>query len=238
MTGLPLIGGVAKPGSKNRSGLHRPKDDHFPTRREAVFPLVRHLALPPDIWEPACGEGHIAEVMGEYGYNVTATNLVDRGYGETGVDFLLETQRRAPVIVTNPPFSLDEEFVLHALELEVDIAVFFLRLKWLCGADRHRRIMGPTPPCLVLPIIERVTFYAGDTPEAEQPGWNTEDFAWFVWRRIKNRKYFIGAPTIHALSRDDGEQLDIFKADVPRIPGPKTGSTSGDTKPRNKRRSK
>lgn len=201
-----MTGQKAKPGSKNRSSVDRPEDDHYPTPPEAVYPLIRHLALPQKIWEPACGEGHIAEVLREYGHKVVASNLIDRGHGETGVDFLATTELRAPVIMTNPPYALDEEFVLHALSLKPDLAIFFLRLKWLCGADRYRRIMGPTPPCLVLPFIERIKFFAGDTPIDEQPGWNTEDFAWFVWR-----KGFIGSPTISWLSRDDGRQSDLFR---------------------------
>ena len=200
---------VAKPGLTNRSSPFRPSDDHFATRREAVYPLVRHLALPNKIWEPACGEGHIAEVFREYGYQVEATTLVDRGYGETGVDFLKQEKARASCIVTNPPFSLDEEFVEHALRLGVDIAIFFLSIKKLAGADRYRRIHGPTPPCLVLPFIERIKFYAGDTPEEEQPGYNTEDFAWFVWR-----KGYRGKPTVDWLSRDDGLQADLFRPAV------------------------
>lgn len=197
---------TAVPGSINRSSEYRPDDDHYPTPREAVYPLVRHLALPKLIWEPACGEGHIASVLGEYGYDVVATNLVDRGYGETGIDFLSTKQPRAKCLVTNPPFALDEEFVRHALDLGVDIACFFLRLKFLCGADRYRLINGPTPPALVLTFIERIKFFAGDTPKDEQPGWNTEDFAWFVWR-----KGFIGKPTVDWLSRDDGLQRDLFR---------------------------
>lgn len=196
----------AAPGSANRSGKFRPADDHFPTPREAVYPLARHLALPRRIDEPACGEGHIARVLAEYGYEINASNLVDRGYGEIGIDFLKTKQRGASCLVTNPPFSLDEEFVLHAISLGYDLAIFFLRLKWLCGADRYRRIMAPTPPCLVLPFIERIKFYAGDTAEEDQPGWNTEDFAWFVWR-----KGFIGKPTVDWLSRDDGLQHDLFR---------------------------
>ena len=197
---------VATPGSTNRSGKFRPADDHFATPRAAIYPLARHLALPKRIEEPACGEGHIAKVLAEYGYDVVASNLYDRGFGEIGQDFLKLETRRASCLVTNPPFSLDEEFVLHAIELQYDIAIFFLRLKWLCGADRYRRVMGPTPPCLVLPFIERIKFFAGDTPTEDQPGWNTEDFAWFVWRRG-----YIGKPTVDWLSRDDGIQGDLFR---------------------------
>ena len=209
MDKILLPGDAAKSGSKNRSGQFRPDDDHFPTPLEAIYPLIRHLALGHKIWEPACGEGHIAEVLVEYGYDVTATTLVDRGYGETGVNFLATRKLRAPVILSNPPFSLDEEFVLHALDLGADLVIMFLRLKWLCGAERYRSIHSQTPPCLVLPYIQRITFHAGDTAKSEQPGWNTEDFAWFVWR-----KGFMGKPTIDWLSRDDGIQKDLFRLNL------------------------
>lgn len=201
-----LLGGMAAPGSVNRSSKFRPNDDHYATPRAAVYPLVRHLALPHHIEEPACGEGHIAEVLKEYGYKVTASNLIDRGYGKSGRDFLLQKKRRAPAMVTNPPFSLADAFMLHAIELGYDVACLFLSIKKLCGLDRYREIMSRTPPALVLCFIERITFFAGDTPSAEQPGWNTEDFAWFVWR-----KGFVGKPTIDWLSRDDGLQTDLFR---------------------------
>ena len=196
---------TAEPGSRNRSSVNRPSDDHYPTPVEAVYPLIRTLALPNKIWEPACGEGHISRVLEEYGHNVVSTNLIDRGYGKPNVNFLTQKRARAKCIVTNPPFSLDEEFIEHAFRLGVDVAAFFLPVKKLCGQDRYKRIHGPTPPALVLCFVERITFYAGDTAVEDQPGWRTEDFAWFIWR-----KGFKGKPTIGWLSRDDGEQRDMF----------------------------
>lgn len=191
------------------ASIARPDDDHYPTPREAVYPLVRHLVFPKRIAEVACGEGHISKVLAEYGYQVESSNLVDRGYGKTGVDFLKMKKRPAPALITNPPFSLDEEFVMHALSLRFEICAFLLRLKWLCGAARYRRILGPTPPVMVLPFIERITFYAGDTPTEDQPGWSNEDFAWFIWR-----PGFVGHPIIDWLSRDDGMQADLFRPQV------------------------
>jgi hypothetical protein len=72
--------------------------DFFPTPPwasraliERVFPVLNirladlsRLAA----WEPACGEGHMAEVLAEYFARVIATDLFDYGYGEAPVDFL------------------------------------------------------------------------------------------------------------------------------------------------------
>ena len=43
-----------------------------------------------DILEPACGEGHISKTIKEIlpNYEILSTDLIDRGYGQGGVDFL------------------------------------------------------------------------------------------------------------------------------------------------------
>ena len=40
------------------------------------------------VWEPACGEGHMAEVLREYFAEVSATDIFDYGYGDAVHDFL------------------------------------------------------------------------------------------------------------------------------------------------------
>jgi hypothetical protein len=74
----------------------QPKDDldYSPTPPwatraliERVFPIlgVRDFA---SVWEPACGEGHMAEVLREFFAEVTATDVFDYGYGDVVYDFL------------------------------------------------------------------------------------------------------------------------------------------------------
>lgn len=56
------------------------------------------------VWEPACGTGNLARVLAQNNLDVLASDLKDRGYGFSGIDFLKSC---APVgvklIVTNPP---------------------------------------------------------------------------------------------------------------------------------------
>ena len=62
-----------------------------------------------DILEPACGEGHISETIKEILPNceILSTDLIDRGYGQGGVDFLTHDYGRTfGTVITNPPFSL------------------------------------------------------------------------------------------------------------------------------------
>ena len=80
------------------------------------------------VWEPACGDGAMSEMLQGYGHKVVSTDLVDRGYGSTGIDFLMETELLAPNIVTNPPYKLAQEFIQKAIDLGAQKHCWLLRL--------------------------------------------------------------------------------------------------------------
>ena len=68
--------------------------------------LIQLEELNLNIWECACGSGHLGKVFENHGYNVKATDLVNRGYGQGGVDFLACEEKFDGDIVTNPPISM------------------------------------------------------------------------------------------------------------------------------------
>ena len=69
------------------------------------------------VWEPACGEGHMAKVLKEYFGRLDASDIFPFGYGEV-MDFLApQAVRDTAWIITNPPFRLPERFALKALSL-------------------------------------------------------------------------------------------------------------------------
>lgn len=95
------------------SGNNRKDDaatnDYYATEPRAVEVLLDHETFSKDVWEPACGEGHISKVLFERGYDVLSTDLVYRGFGfKTPVDFLNESFTEADDIdiITNPPISM------------------------------------------------------------------------------------------------------------------------------------
>ncbi len=66
-------------GATNHGKGTREENDYYTTE-----PIVGHLLLEvePDlsnIWECACGEGHLAKVFEEAGKLGKATNLINRG---------------------------------------------------------------------------------------------------------------------------------------------------------------
>lgn len=92
----------------------KPEDNFYPTPPIAVEALLKVERFGGLVWEPACGDGRICDVLLNYGFEVLATDLVDRGYGEANHDFLTSPYS-APNIITNPPFSLAQEFIEQAL---------------------------------------------------------------------------------------------------------------------------
>lgn len=102
-------------GASNHSKNERQPEDYYATEPIAGKLL---LEVEPDlsnIWETACGEGHLAKVFNEVGKLRKATDLIDRGYGSVE-DFLLHKEPyHNGDIVTNPPYKYAQEFVEHAL---------------------------------------------------------------------------------------------------------------------------
>jgi hypothetical protein len=170
-------------------------DDFHETPREAVEALLSVEVFCGPIWEPACGRGAISQVLEEHGHEVISTDLVDRGYGRGGIDFLMEWQPLAPSIVTNPPFKLALEFARRACDLASDKVALLGRLAWLEGRAR-RKLFEITP-------LARVWIFSRRLPMMHRDGYvgprstSTIAYAWFVWERAH-----VGLPSVGWLPRE------------------------------------
>ena len=131
-------------GASNHTEEIREKDDYYATDPLAIDPLIMSEQLQTDIWEPACGEGHLSKRLEAFGYRVKSTDLIDRGYGEGGINFLKCREPWHGDIVTNPPFKhgLAQRFVEHGLSLLDDDAklALFLRLNFLEGGPTAKAV--------------------------------------------------------------------------------------------------
>jgi len=119
----------------------------------------------------------MSDVLAKTDQPVVSTDLYDRGYGESGVDFL-KPAMRAQNIVTNPPYNAAEGFVRAGLQAAERKFALLLRLAFLEGAGRQRTIFSDAPPSRVWVFSERITFYPDG---AVQKGSGTTAYAWFVW---------------------------------------------------------
>jgi hypothetical protein len=76
-------------GASNHSDGERQEHDYYATEPKAVEILLEQEQFSPYVWECACGEGHISEVLKSHGYKVKSSDLYDRGYDGTEIiDFL------------------------------------------------------------------------------------------------------------------------------------------------------
>lgn len=169
------LNGGFKPTTKRFADLDGA--DFFPTPAWATHALIDNEDFSGDIWESACGDGAMSKVLEQTGNTVISSDLYDRGYGEVGHDFL-ETWRRAPNIITNPPYNAAEGFVRSGVKHAGKKFALLLRLAFLEGANRQRTIFTDYPPSRIWVFSERITFYPAG---AVQKGSGTTAYAWFIW---------------------------------------------------------
>lgn len=74
-------------GASNHSKEEREENDFYATDPKAAEYLMELEELNKNIWECACGEGHLSKPMLEKGYNVKSTDLIDRKFGKGGGRF-------------------------------------------------------------------------------------------------------------------------------------------------------
>lgn len=128
-------------GASNHSKDERQEHDYYATEPKAVELLLQKEQFSPVVWECACGEGHICEVLKAHGYKVKASDLYDRGYAGTEVvDFLTVASGGQCDIITNPPYKFAQRFVEHALDISEDgtKVAMFLKLTFLESKARAK----------------------------------------------------------------------------------------------------
>lgn len=170
-------------------GAERAEADYYPTPAWCVQRLLDHVELPAGIWlEPSAGEGHIiraaqlsrvwwiaVEMREECGPPLRAVcdDVVI-------ADFLRWDGVHVPCAVAlgNPPFSLAQEFVEHALR-HAEQVVYLLRLSFL-ESQKRRAFFGRVgvPDVFVLP--ERPSFTGEGTDSCA--------YAWMRWKADRSQE--------------------------------------------------
>jgi hypothetical protein len=177
-----------------RSVDHNEPNDFHPTPPRGTRALLSVEKFRGRVWEPACGDGMMSKVLEEARYKVVSTDLVDRGYGTGGVNFLLQTKSRAPNIVTNPPFNLINQFIPVALRLTTGKVAILARLSLLEGS-RRKEMFQTTPLARVWVFSYRLAIphnrfrVAGYVNKDDKGG--MIPFAWYVWEHGH-----VGPPTL------------------------------------------
>lgn len=166
----------------------RSKNDFYPTPAEVTVALLDFLQIPKGatIWEPACGQNDMVKVLSDYGYNVIATDI------QGGVDFLTaELPDGVDWIVTNPPFSVSEEFIKRCIDHHKPFALLLKSQYW--HASKRSRLFMRFPPSYVLPLTWR--------PDFTGQGASLMDVCWCVWDFKTGLSYSLYKPLLKPVGR-------------------------------------
>lgn len=148
--------------------------------------MLRHVQLRGPIWEPCCGDGAMSNVLSAGGHQVVSSDIADRGFGTSGVDFMKcrEVAAGCRAIVTNPPYgdsgshaaqsrspSAMLGFLRHALMLTASVQgqlALLVRLQWIAG-QRASEMMYAAPFAAVVVLTQRIQWFdrGEDTKRAQ-----------------------------------------------------------------------
>lgn len=171
-------------GASNHCKDEREENDFYATDPIAIDWLLKFEKFDQFIWEPACGQGHLAKRLNKFGHSVFVSDLIYRGYGEffKQIDFLAYNgDKFQGDIITNPPYKYCSEFILKALDCINDghKVAMFLKLQTLEGQKRYDEIFSKYPPKTVYVFVKRVAC----GKNGEFTGGSAVCYAWFVWQK-------------------------------------------------------
>ena len=175
-----------KQGSKIAGGnpeRGRVDNDYYATHPDSTKAFLEVWDIQYPALEPACGEGHISKLLDPY--RTKSFDLIDRGFGNVGFDFLTTEYNAAyNTVITNPPFKLFKEFVEKGLKVAKKHVIMFGKLQALEGADRAT-YFEKTPLKYVYVFKKRQQPLRNGSEIDELTGKkmnsSTMAFAWFVW---------------------------------------------------------
>jgi hypothetical protein len=202
--------------SATNRGAARAPHDYYATPAWTVRRLLEEVELPGGRWlEPCAGDGAIIRAVNliredvywnawelrqecapDLERSTSGLPLAGRyGNGYHIGDFLKSADGiRAcySAVVTNPPYSLAEEFVRACLPLARHVAML-LRLNWLASSKRSSWLREHAPDVYVLP--DRPSFTGGGSDACE--------YAWMVWGPERHRTRARGTITVLATTPAD-----------------------------------
>lgn len=125
--------------ASSHSDKDREINDYYATEPKATELLLQLETFNQKVWECACWEWHMSEVLKKHWHNVYSTDLIDRWYWEQ-LDFLNNDILRDWDIITNPPYKYANQFIEQCLKKLKDWNKFalFLPIRYTEWKERKR----------------------------------------------------------------------------------------------------
>lgn len=172
--------------SKNRGAISKPYD-FYPTPESTIHKLLsNHKLSGGGILEPCAGNGVIVKTIKNFGYeNKIYANeirvqekksLYENGaFHVTFDDYLkmVNTYDDVQTVITNPPFSLAQEFIEQSFKLYPDAEIIMLLRLAFLESKRRSKFWQQHPVNKLYVLSERPSFTGKGT--------DSTAYAWFVW---------------------------------------------------------
>lgn len=168
-------------GASNHTESERQNEDYYATDPKAAELLMQLETFSNNIWECACGEGHLSKVFIKNGYDVKSSDLINRGFGEHGFDFLsIDNIKWGGDIITNPPYKYAKEFIEKSLSIipEGNKVAMFLKLQFLEGKAR-KELFKSHPPKTIYVSSSRIECAMNGNFKNE----SAVAYGWFIWEK-------------------------------------------------------
>tara|TARA_R110002096_G_scaffold275096_2_gene468845 strand:- start:992 stop:1603 length:612 start_codon:yes stop_codon:yes gene_type:complete len=180
-------------GSSNHTEQVREINDYYATNSDDVKIFLDKLQqdgiiLKNTILEPACGQGHISDVLIAKGHTVQSSDLIDRGYG-LELDYLTSPLKSwQGDIITNPPFKFASEFIYRSMDLleNEGLLLLLLPLRYLETKTRYALFQSFMPK-----YIYTYSYRIGIGKSGEFNGGNAVAYCWFIWEKGFNKESII-----------------------------------------------
>ena len=166
----------------------RQKNDYYATNPNALTLFLDKLRednieLNHEIWEPACGEGHLSKILIGEGYDVFSSDLIYRGYGKGDIDFINNNHIKCNGdILTNPPFKLAEKFVETGMNKigRKQKLLLFLKIQFLEGQKRKKLFQKYKPNYVYCYSARQLCAKNGEFKKYNS---TTQFYCWIIWNK-------------------------------------------------------
>ena len=184
LAGNKLAGGNPK--------TERVENDFYATNPKALSAFLEKFGndgerISEKVWEPCCGLGHLSDELIKRGYEVTSTDIINRGYGkQSGILDMVKNDGNVKFngdILTNPPYKYAKEIILNSLNYvrNGDKVIMFLKCQFLEGQNRLEEIYKKYPPKYVYVHSQRQQ--CSKDARFEELKANTLCYCWYVWQK-------------------------------------------------------
>lgn len=176
-------------GASNHTNKEREVNDFYATDPHALEIFLDKLEqdnikLHRNIWECACGQGHLSEVLKRKGYHVVSSDIFDRGYENTYIiNFLDNINKNIKMdILTNPPYKYAQEFVEKSLEIQANgyYTIMFLKIQFLEGQARKKLFQKYPPKYVYVNSARQICYINGDMSKKMS---SASCYCWFIWEK-------------------------------------------------------